>query len=129
MSNRSLLHLPLASGGCLGRDSLLQIGVQALVGVELWAVGRKIKHLQALHLLRQPFAHQLGMVHPEVVQDQEHLAPDSLDESLEETNQDLGIQGANKHHPADLTLVGHSRNQRETLSVATYLDHGSLALG
>ena len=129
MSHRSLLQLSLTSGGCLGSYGLLQVGVQALVGVELWAVGRQIKYLQVLHLLRQPFAYHLGMVHPEVVQDQEHLALGRLDEPFEEPNQDLGIQGAIKHHPADLTLVRHRRDQRETLSVAAHLDHRSPSLG
>ena len=44
----SLLELPLAAGERPGGDGLLEIAVQALVGVEVRAVGREVENLDLI---------------------------------------------------------------------------------
>ena len=52
--DNSLLELPLAAGDRLGSDCLLDVAVQALVRVEVWAVGREFENLDLILMAVKP---------------------------------------------------------------------------
>src|ERR1700681_1656178 len=129
MTDRGLLQLPFGSGRCLGSHRLLEVGVQAFVGIELGTVRRQKEDFELLGLLLQPFANHLGMMHSQVIQDQEHLTLRVLNQPLEEPNQDLSVQGIGEHHPAHFPLIGNRGNQRQAVAIAAHLHYRSLSSG
>ena len=108
MADEGALELVPAASGRLAGDGLLQVSVQALVRVELGAVGRQVEDLDLLLALPQPALHRAGPMDGQVVQDQEHLAVGILDEPPEKADQARRRDGAIEHHPAQLALVGES---------------------
>ena len=57
---------------------MLQARIETLVGIQVGAVARYVKHFHLLDVLGQPRLHRLAVVHAQVVQNQEHLARASL---------------------------------------------------
>ena len=51
---------------------LLQVGVEQLIRVQLRRVAGQIEDLDLLFVFREPFLHRLGVMHAQVVQDQEN---------------------------------------------------------
>src|SRR5919206_4137779 len=62
MPVRSSPQLFLAARRLLARERLLQVGVDALVRIELRAVGWQVVHLDLRAVLGQPVPHQAGAV-------------------------------------------------------------------
>ena len=61
-------------------------------------------------MLRQPLPHGVRAMHPQPVEDQEHLAACIADQSPEEDDQHGRRDRAIEHHPAQLALVAHRRD-------------------
>jgi hypothetical protein len=57
----SLLELPLAAGERLGGDGLLDIAVQALVWIEVRAVGREVENLDLIGPAPPSRTSQIGL--------------------------------------------------------------------
>lgn len=54
------------------RHSLLELGVEQILGIELGARGRRVEHLDLVGTSGQLRLDRAGVVHPKVVQDQKH---------------------------------------------------------
>src|SRR5215210_1766625 len=109
----SLLELPLAAGERPGGDGLLDIAVQALVRVEVRAIGREVENLDLILTSVQPRAHQSRPVHLQPIEDEENLAAGVADQALEEADQSRRLDRAVEHHPAQLASVAHRRDQAD----------------
>jgi hypothetical protein len=97
----------------LARDGVLAIGIQDLVRVQLRAVGGQIEHLALRGVLGQPRAHAVGAREAQIVQDQDHLTAGVADQAGEKADHDRGLDGAAQHHPGQLALAGHRREQAQ----------------
>ena len=69
-----LLELPLAAGERPGGDCLLNVAVQALVRVEVRAVGREVENFDLILTSVQPSAYRTRPMHLQPVEDEENLA-------------------------------------------------------
>ena len=69
--------------GDLRSDSVLHVGVQALVWVQFRRIARQIKDLDAIRSLRKPVFHRLRMMGAEIIEDQKDLFRCILDQRLE----------------------------------------------
>src|SRR3954469_10919731 len=123
----SLLELPLAAGERLGGDGLLDIAVQALVRVEVRAVGREVENLDLILTAVQPRAHQSCPMHLQPVEDEENLATGVADQALEEADQAWRLDRAVEHHPAHLAPVGYRRDQADIGAPVVGANHRGLA--
>src|SRR3712207_6007069 len=74
VADRGSLQLLLAARRRLARDRLLEVGMDALVRVQLRTVRGQVEHLDLRAALGQPVLNQAGPVHLQAVQDQEDLA-------------------------------------------------------
>mgnify|MGYP007073623121 CR=1 FL=1 len=72
MARCGLHQLQFGTRRCQLRDGLFDIGIGHLVGVEFWTVAGQVKNLDGVGVLGQPGLDRLGMVHPQVVQNQEY---------------------------------------------------------
>lgn len=113
MPVRSLPQLFLAARRLSARERLLQVRVDTLIRIEIGAVGRQVVHLDLRAVGLQPVPHQPGPVSLEPVHDEENLAPSVPDQALEEAEEGRGIHRAIDHHPPQLALVGHCRDQAQ----------------
>ena len=69
----------------------LEVPVEVFVGVALRRVGRQVEHLNLVPMRLYPCGDLLGMVCPQVVQNEEHLVPFAdLHETLHEAQCRLG---------------------------------------
>ena len=87
---------------------LLEVGMQALVGVQLRTVGGQVEDLDLRRVLDQSRLHGARGMDALVVQDQEHLACRFPDQAFKEADQHRRFQCPVQHYPAQATLVGHS---------------------
>ena len=99
MPDRRLLELPLAPVGRFARDGRFQVRIEHLIGVELGAVAGQVEHLDRIAVLRQPGLDRLGVMHPQVVQDQKHLLALAFDQTTQEVDQERGVECAFKDAP------------------------------
>lgn len=123
---------------CFSSDSLrvgarrvsppLKISIQPFVRVQLRAVIRQVEHLDLLHVVFQPVFDSTGMVHFEVVKDENHVTVSILDHAFEEIDQNIRIHRTLENFPTYLALVGHRRHDAQALifAVETHLLHLSL---
>lgn len=128
MADGFFLQLSFGSERRLRGDGLLEIGIEAFVRIELRAVRQQVKYLGPVAILVQPFPHDLGVMRAQVVENQENLAVSVLDPSLEEVDQNLGIERTVETHPAPLAPVGGSRGQRDVLAFVANANYRRLAL-
>ena len=57
-----------------GANSMLQVGIESLFGIEFWTVAWQIEQLDAVQPFGYPRFDRLAVTHMKVVQGQEHLA-------------------------------------------------------
>lgn len=69
-------------------DGLLERGIGHLNGIKLGGVARQVEDLDKFGVPGEPSLDRLAVVYPEVVQDQEHLAPIILHQPAQEGDQD-----------------------------------------
>ena len=74
VGDNCLFNVPLAAGERPGGDGLLDIIVQALIRVEVEAIGQEVENRDLILTTVQPRAHQTCPVHLQPVEDEEHLA-------------------------------------------------------
>ena len=68
MAHGGFDQLSLGAGGCFSRNRGLEVSIQALIGVELRAVGGQVEYFDFLAILGQPRFHHPRMVYPQIVQ-------------------------------------------------------------
>lgn len=85
----------------------LEIVVEIFVGVEVRGIRRQVKQLDLVGVLIYPFAHEMAVMHSEVIQDQINLAIAIADQALEETDQTLCGHRLGKQHESHLPPVGN----------------------
>lgn len=69
-------------------------------------------------------------MHPEVVQNQEHLLGRILDQGLKKLDELVAIECLVNDHPARLSLVGDGGDHRKFVACAAdYVSHGRLPFG
>ena len=81
----------VARRGTLGQAAL-DVLVEELVGVMLGRVGRQEDQLDPVAVRGHPGLDRLGVMHPEMVDDQEDLALGTLDQALEEGEEEVGVE-------------------------------------
>jgi hypothetical protein len=79
-------------------------------------------------VLGQPRLARLAVVHPQVVQDQVDLAPGAAHQSLEELDQDVGVQRPVEVLPAHLPAVGDDGGVRQPVALVVDPHHRRPAL-
>jgi hypothetical protein len=55
-------------------------------------------------------------MHPEVIENQKHLARGVLDQRGQKLNRTIRVEGLINNHPPRLALIGHRRNHRQLLA-------------
>ena len=98
--------------------SRLQIAIQEFIGVELRRVAGQEEYFDLVPVLLKPSLDGFTVVDPQVVEDQEDLTPRILDQSLHESNQDVGRQVFSVQHETHRPLVADRRNQVDSLPLA-----------
>src|SRR4051812_14128495 len=113
VADRRSLQLLLAARRRLAGDHLLEVGVHALVRIEVGTVWGQVVYLDLGTVLGQPVLYQSGAMHPQSVQDEEDLAPGLPDQALEEAYEGRGVDRAVDDHPAQLAPLGQRRDQAQ----------------
>src|SRR3954470_2270855 len=127
VADDSLFELLLAAGERPSGDCLLDVAVQALVRIEVGAVGREVENLDLILTSVQPRAHQPRPVYLQPVEDKENLAAGIADQVLEEADQGRRLDRAVEYHPAHLAPVGHRRDQSDIGPPMVGANHRGLA--
>ena len=73
---------------------MFEIGVETFFWVELGAIAREVEQFDLICPLGDPCFHELAVMHPQVVQNQEHFSTGVLDQGGQEFDQLAGGQGA-----------------------------------
>ena len=95
----------LVSGrSCFGH-MLLQVSVEQFVRVQFRRVAGQVEDLDLVLVFLDPFGYRLGVMYPQIVQDQQNPLLPSMHKPLHETDQDLGVQRAGKDLPAHWPLL------------------------
>ena len=94
----------------------LEVGVQIFIWVQSRAVAGQVEQLYALSVLFYPLGHLPGMVHAQVVDDQEHFALRLFAQPFEKLNKPVRIQAFPVEHETQLALIGQGRNQLDSAS-------------
>ena len=84
---------------------------QVLIWVQLRRIGRQVEHFNLVLMILEPGLDHLGMVHLEIVQDQEDFPLGITDQALHEVDQDRHIHGAVEKPEPHLPLVGDSGDE------------------
>jgi|GEM_PF-4295891 len=121
-------NLALVRTGTRPSHLLLEIRVQTFLWIELWAIPQglplvvagQVEQLNLIFPLSCPSLHDLAMVYPQIIQNQEHLFPGILDQSSQEFNQLFRIKCIINNHPACLALIGHGGNHGKLFPGAPY---------
>lgn len=100
------------------RHYLFEVGVGPFIGIAFRAVTGQVEHLNVLNVFGQPLFKRFAVMHTQVVQDQQHFLLLSLDQSLEEVDQDRRVQRPIQDAPAHLPLVGKRRDDRQSLAMS-----------
>jgi len=82
--SRSGLQFVFRSHRHLASNHVLQISIQPLLGVQLWAVTGRVEDLHLRLVVCHPSIHGLAVVNPQVVQNQEDFFARVFDQRLEE---------------------------------------------
>ena len=107
------LQLLLAARRRLAGNRLLEVGMYALVRVEIGTVWGQVVDLDVGPVLGQPILGQTGAVRLQPVQNEEDLPPRVADQALAEADEGRSVDGAVGDHPAQRPSVGHSRDQAQ----------------
>ena len=122
-------ELQLGASRCELGDGLLEVGVGHFVGIEFGAVARQVEDFDGIGMPGQPGFDWLGVVNPEVVEDQVDLLVRVFDQPGQKVDEDVGVQRAVKDLPAHLPLVGDAGDDRQAVAAVGDPDHRRLAFG
>lgn len=92
--------------GLAAMNQGLQVTIQIFVRVEFRGVGGQEEHLDVFRVLFQPAPNLVAVVHSQVVQNQEHLAPGIPNQACQESNQHRGCHCFPIEHEANFPLIG-----------------------
>lgn len=81
MAGSCLDQLQLGARRSLLCHHLLDVGVGHFVRIEFWTVAGQVEHLDRICVPGKPCLNQLAVMHPKVVEDEEHLFACPLDQS------------------------------------------------
>jgi len=107
-----------------------QVTVEVLIRVQLRGVGWQEEYFQIAFdcLALQPAFHDLGVVYPQVIQDQKDLTGRRLDQRAQKFLQDLGGHGRLIEHESYSALVGDRRDHVERYTLGRQRLHRCLSL-
>jgi hypothetical protein len=117
------------AGRCCLCHALLEIGVEQLVRVQFRRVTGQIEDLDLAGVRRELLPYRLGVMHPQVIEDQEDLLLLSARQPIEKANQNPGVQGAGEDPPTHLPFVGHGGNHTQALAAGVGAHRRSPPLG
>lgn len=80
-------HLGFGSDGHMLAHGLLEVGVQSLFRIGLWAVAGQVKHFDLICSFSQPSFHMLPVMYVEVVQDGKDFFACILEQGFQELDQ------------------------------------------
>lgn len=106
------MELLLCSTGNFGFDSLFQVTVETLVGIQFRCVTRQVKDLDPLAAFGQPLFDRSAVMHAQVIEHQKDFASHLFEQSLEEVDETLVVEVAVDNLSADLALIGRRRDHR-----------------
>src|SRR5699024_248654 len=105
----------------------LKVAIQILIRIELRGVSRQVEHLDLVAVLSQPAFDDLGMVNPQIIQNQKDFTVGVLDQTLHEVDQDIGVHAALEEPESNLALIGDSRYQIDGLAFRTQANDRGLS--
>jgi hypothetical protein len=124
-----LRQIVLGPGGKSGANSLFQISVEILVRVIFRGIRRKIKHFYLFSVGLKPLSHDLTMMHPMIIQDQEDLPLNIHDQARKKLQQHLGRHRLAIQHKPNFALIGYSRDHIYTASLGVEFNNWSFSFG
>jgi hypothetical protein len=107
-----------------------QVTVEVFIRIQLRGVGWQEEYFQIAFdcLALQPAFDDLGMVYPQVIQDQKDLAGRRFDQRAQKFLQDLGGHGRLIEHESYSALVGDRRDHVERYTLGRQRLHWCLSL-
>lgn len=99
---------------------MLEVCIQSLFRVELWAVAGQVEEFYLLCALCSPSLYRFAVVDSQVIQYQEHFSFGVLDERPQKFDQLVRVKRLINDHPTRLALIGHSRNHRQLVARTTH---------
>ena len=67
-----------------------QVAVQVFIWIQLWRIGREIKHFDFVGMFLQPGPNDFRVMNPQIIEDQKHFPLRILEKPLHELDQGVG---------------------------------------
>lgn len=122
-----LQELRIIAAGRLQAQRGLEVVIQVFVRIGLGRIGWQVEQLDLRGTRLDPGPDELGVMHPQVVDDQEHLARRTGDQSLEKLDEAFGVDRALYDLEGDLAPIGDGRDHRQLGPAGRCLEHGRAA--